>query len=69
MPVSEVGLGRDHRCEEHDVCEGNGHAAASKRMAHIPRIAEEDDALLRVWTALLYGWKERIGHASKTVLQ
>jgi hypothetical protein len=69
MPVGEVGLGRDHRREEHNVREGNGHATTGERMAHVPRVAEEDDALLRVRPTLLDGWEERIGHAPETVLR
>lgn len=69
MPVGEVGLSGDHRCEEHDICEGDGHAAASERVTHVPRVTEEDDALLGVWPTLLYGREERIGHAPEAVLR
>ena len=69
MPIREVRLGSEHRCEEHNVRKGNGHAAAGERVAHVPRVTEEDDALLGVWPTLLDGWEERIRHAPEPVLR
>jgi hypothetical protein len=46
VPVGEVRLCGDHRCEEYDVRQGDSHATAGERMAHVPCVAEEDDALL-----------------------
>jgi hypothetical protein len=68
VPVSEVRHGGEHRREEHDVGKGDGHTAARERVAHVPRVAKEDDALLGVRAALLDGWEERVGHAPETVL-
>jgi hypothetical protein len=58
VPVSEVWFCGDHRREEHDVRQGDSHATAGERMAHIPCVAKEDDALFGVWPALLDGWEE-----------
>ena len=69
MPVGKVGLSSNHWREEHNVREGDGHAAAGERVTHIPRVTEEDDALLGVRPTLLYGREERIGHAPETVLR
>ena len=69
VPVGEVRLGCDHRREEHDVRQGDRHAATGERMAHVPRVTEEDDALLGVRPALLDGRKERVGHATETVFR
>ena len=69
MPVREIRLRVEHRRKKHDVREGNGHAAAGERVAHVPRITEEDDALLGVWPTLLDRWEERIGHAPESVLR
>ena len=68
VPVGKVRHGGEHRREEHDVGEGDGHAAARERVAHIPRVAEEDDALLGMASTLLDGRQERVGHAPETVL-
>jgi hypothetical protein len=58
MPVREVRLRSKHRREEHDVRKRDGHAATSERVAHVPRVTKEDDALLGVWPALLDGREE-----------
>ena len=68
VPVGEVRHRDKHRREEHDVGEGDGHAAARERVTHVPRVAEEDDALLGMASALLDGREERVGHAPETVL-
>ena len=68
VPVGEVRLGCDHRREEHDVRQGDRHATAGERMAHVPCVSEEDDALLGVRPTLLDGREERVGHATETVL-
>lgn len=69
VPVGEVRLGCDHRREEHDVRQGDRHPTAGERMAHVPGVTEEDDALLGMRSALLDGRKERVGHATETVLR
>ena len=69
MPVREIRLRVEHRRKKHDVREGNGHAAAGERVAHVPRITEEDDALLGVLPALFNGWETRIGHAPEPVIR
>jgi hypothetical protein len=48
VPVGEVELIGDHRREEHDIREGDGHTAASERMTHVPRVTEEDNTFLGV---------------------
>jgi len=68
VPVSKVGLSGDHRCEEHDVPKGDGHAAASKRVVHVLRVAE-DDPPLGVRSALLDRWEERVGHTPETAFR
>ena len=68
VPVSKVRYGSEHRREGHDVREGDCHAATCERVAHVPRVAEEDNALFGVRAALLYGREERVGHAPETVL-
>jgi hypothetical protein len=67
VPVGQIRLGYDHRREEDDVRKCDGHAATSERMAHVPCIAEEDNALPVVRPALFYGREERVGHAPETV--
>ncbi len=67
IPVGEVGLGGDHWSQEHDVCEGDGHSAASEWVTHVPRITEKDNAFLGVWSTLLDRWQERVGHTPETV--
>ena len=69
VPVGQVRLGCDHRREQDDVRECDRHAAASERVAHIPRVAKEDDAFLSVRPALLNGREERIGHSPETVFR
>ena len=69
VPVGEVGLSGDHRCEEHDIREGDGHTAASERMTHVPRVTEEDNTFLGMRPTLLDRRQERVGHAPKTVLR
>ena len=69
MPVGEVELSGDHRREENDIREGDGHAAAGERMTHVPRVTEEDNSLLGVRPTLLDRWQERVGHAPETVLR
>lgn len=68
VPVGKVWHGSEHRREEHDVGEGDSHAAACEWVAHIPRVAEEDDALFGMSTALLDRCEERVWHAPETVL-
>ena len=46
VPVGDVRHCGEHRREEHDVREGDSHTAAHERVVHVPRVAEEDDALL-----------------------
>ena len=58
MPVREVRLCGKHRREKHDVREGDSHTATGERVAHVPCVTKEDDALLGVWPALLDGWEE-----------
>jgi hypothetical protein len=60
---------RDRRREEHDVREGDGHATACGRVAHVPCVAEEDDALLGMRSTLLDRWEEGVGHAPETVFR
>ena len=69
VPVGEVGFCGDHWREEHDVREGDGHATACERVAHVPCVAEEDDALLGMRSTLLDRWEERVGHAPETVFR
>jgi hypothetical protein len=69
VPVGKVELSGDHRGEEHHIREGDGHTAASERMTHVPRVAEEDDTLLGVPPTLLDRWQERVGHAPETILR
>ena len=69
VPVGEVELSGYHRCEEHDICKGDGHATAGERMPHIPRVAEEDNTFPGVRPTLLDRWEERVGHAPETVLR
>ena len=68
VPVSKVWHGSEHRREEHDVGEGDSHAAAGEWVAHIPRVAEEDDTLFGMSTTLLDRREERVWHAPETVL-
>ena len=60
VPVSKVGLSGDHRCEEHDVPKGDGHAAASKRVVHVLRVAEDDPP----WSAVRLA--RQVGGTSRT---
>ncbi len=69
VPVGEVELSGDHRREEHDIREGDGHAAASERVAHVPRVTEEDNTFLAVRPTLLDRWQERVRHAPETALR
>ena len=69
MPVREVRLGGEHRRKKHDVRESDGHAAPGERVAHVPRVTKEDEALLGVWLALLNEWETRIGHAPELVIR
>ena len=46
VSVGDVRHCGEHRREEHDVREGDSHTAAHERVVHVPRVAEEDDALL-----------------------
>lgn len=69
VPVGEIDLSGDHWREEHDIREGDGHAAAGEWMTHVPRVAEEDNTFLGVRPTLLDRWQERIGHAPETVLR
>ena len=66
VPVVEVGLGEELG-EDDDVVEGDGHAAARERVPHVPRVAEEDDAFLRVLAALHDRGKEGVGHAPDAI--
>ena len=54
---------------EHDIRERDSRTAARERVVHVPRVAEEDDALLGMASALLDRREERIGHAPETVLR
>ena len=69
MSIREVRLSSEHRRKKHNVREGDGHAAAGERVAHVLHVTEEDNTLLGVWPALLDGWEERIGHPPEPVLR
>ena len=69
VPVGKVWHGSEHRREEHDVGEGDSHAASREWVAHIPRVAEEDDALFGMSTTLLDRREDRVWHAPETVLR
>lgn len=51
-PVCEVLHVQEQVAEDDDVVEGDGHAAAGEGMPHVPRVAEEDDAILRMLALL-----------------
>ena len=46
MPVREVRLGGEHRRNKHHVREGDGYVAPGERVAHVPCVTKEDDALV-----------------------
>jgi hypothetical protein len=67
LPIFEVVYRTKEVAQNHDIIQSHGHTAAGERVAHIPRVADEDSARFRVRGTLLDGWEERIGHPSQTV--